>query len=93
MVKIVLAHPHVRQIHGFYLVRDQKKMRFDIVVSFAAADRRVVFRRCWLLFRKPSRTTSCRWPWIPTSRKNNRNEIRMSSMTSCFVLFNYSVDP
>lgn len=40
---IVLAHEHVRQIHGFYLLKDQKTMRFDIVISFDANDRRAVY--------------------------------------------------
>ena len=40
---IVLAHEHVRQMHGFYLLKDQKTMRFDIVVSFDAKDRRAVY--------------------------------------------------
>jgi cation diffusion facilitator family transporter len=42
--EIVLSHPHVRQIHGFYMVKEQKTMRFDIVVSFDAKDRRAVYR-------------------------------------------------
>ena len=41
---IVLAHEHVKQIHGFYLTEDQKTMRFDVVVSFDAADRKTVCR-------------------------------------------------
>ena len=41
--EIVLAHEHVRQIHGFYLLKDQKTMRFDIVISFDAKDRRAVY--------------------------------------------------
>ncbi|MCR4621599.1 MAG: cation diffusion facilitator family transporter [Clostridiales bacterium] len=40
--EIVLAHEHVRQIHGFYLLKEKKTMRFDIVVSFDAKDRRAV---------------------------------------------------
>jgi len=40
--KIVFAHEHVRQMHGFYLLKDQKTMRFDIVISFDAKDRRAV---------------------------------------------------
>ncbi len=42
--EIALSHEHVRQIHGFYLLKEQKSMRFDIVVSFDAADRRAVYR-------------------------------------------------
>ncbi len=38
--KIVLAHEHVQQIHGFYYDTNEKSMRFDMVVSFAAEDRR-----------------------------------------------------
>ena len=41
--KIVLAHEYVRQMHGFYLLKEQKKMRFDIVISFDAKDRREVY--------------------------------------------------
>ena len=42
--EIVFAHPHVKQMHGFYLVRDEKALRFDIVVSFDAKDRKSVYR-------------------------------------------------
>ena len=41
--EIVLSHEHVRQIHGFYLLKDQKAMRFDVVVSLDAKDRRAVY--------------------------------------------------
>ena len=40
--EIAFSQPHVRQLHGFYLDREQKTMRFDVVVSFDAADRRAV---------------------------------------------------
>ena len=42
--EIVLSHEHVRQIHGFYLLKKQKSMRFDIVISFDAGDRRAVYK-------------------------------------------------
>ena len=42
--EIVFAHPHVKQMHGFYLVKNQRAMRFDIVISFDAKDRREVYR-------------------------------------------------
>ena len=41
--EIVFSHEHVRQMHGFYLLTDQKTMRFDIVISFDARDRRAVY--------------------------------------------------
>ncbi len=41
--EIILSHEYVRQMHGFYLVMEQKTMRFDVVISFDAKDRRVVF--------------------------------------------------
>ena len=41
--EIVFSHEYVRQMHGFYLLKDQKTMRFDIVISFDAKDRRQVF--------------------------------------------------
>ena len=34
---------HVLQMHGFYLVKESKTIRFDIVVSFDAPDRRAVY--------------------------------------------------
>ena len=42
--EIVFAHEHVKQMHGFYLQKDEKAMRFDVVVSFDAEDRRAVYR-------------------------------------------------
>ncbi len=41
---IVKQNPHVLQMHGFYLDREEKSLRFDIVVSFEAEDRRQVYR-------------------------------------------------
>ncbi len=40
---LVFSHPHVKQLHGFYLTKEEKTMRFDIVVSFDAEDRRSVY--------------------------------------------------
>ena len=40
--EIVFAHEHVRQMHGFYLLKDRKTIRFDLVISFDAEDRRAV---------------------------------------------------
>ena len=41
--KIVFSHEYVRQMHGFYLLKEQKTMRFDIVISFDAKDRKAVY--------------------------------------------------
>ena len=41
--EIVFSHQHVKQIHGFYLIKDRKAMRFDIVISFDVKDRRAVY--------------------------------------------------
>jgi divalent metal cation (Fe/Co/Zn/Cd) transporter len=38
--EIVTSVPYVLQMHGFYMNRDDKEMRFDIVVSFEAKNRR-----------------------------------------------------
>ncbi len=43
--KIAFSHEHVRQLHGFYLIREQKTMRFDLVISLDAKDRRAVYRQ------------------------------------------------
>lgn len=41
--EIVLAVPHVLQMHGFYIDRENKEMRFDIVVSFDSENRRATY--------------------------------------------------
>ena len=42
--QLVTAIPHVLQMHGFYLDEAEKSMRFDVVVSFDAKDRRQVWQ-------------------------------------------------
>ncbi len=39
VARIVKENPHVLQMHGFYLDKEEKTIRFDIVVSFDAPDR------------------------------------------------------
>lgn len=43
IAKRVLAHEHVRQIHGFYYSKKEKAVRFDVVISFDAKSRQAVF--------------------------------------------------
>ena len=45
VTEIVIAEPHVLQMHGFYLDKIEKTIRFDIVVSFDARDRRSVYQQ------------------------------------------------
>ena len=42
--QIVTGNPYVLQMHGFYLDKAEKTLRFDIVVSFDAKDRKQVYR-------------------------------------------------
>ena len=42
--RIVTEDPHVLQMHGFFMDKEEKLLRFDLIVSFDAADRRQVFR-------------------------------------------------
>lgn len=44
VTEIVLSHPHVLQVHGFYMDKGKKTMRFDIVISFDAEDRKAVYK-------------------------------------------------
>ncbi len=41
--EIAFSHQYVTQLHGFSLQKDRKIMRFDLVVSFDAPNRRAVF--------------------------------------------------
>ena len=37
--RIIMDHPYVLQMHGFYMDRKEKTIRFDVVISFDAPDR------------------------------------------------------
>ena len=41
--EIVFSHEHVRQMHGFYLTKEENRIRFDIVISFDAKDRKALY--------------------------------------------------
>ncbi len=41
--EVVFSHPHVRQLHGFYLNKEKKTLRFDVVISFDAPDRMAAY--------------------------------------------------
>ncbi len=40
---LIFAHEYVTQMHGFYLNEEKKKIRFDVVVSLDAPDRKTLF--------------------------------------------------
>lgn len=44
VLRITKSNPYVIQMHGFYLDKAEKTIRFDIVVSFDAPDRRQVYQ-------------------------------------------------
>jgi len=50
--EIVFSHEYVRQLHGFYLIKEPKTLRFDIVISFDAKDRRAVYEEALADVRK-----------------------------------------
>ena len=61
MREIVFSHQHVRQIHGFYLTKETKNIRFDLVISFAAGDRKAAFQEVIKgMCSRRSRIMSCR---------------------------------
>ena len=39
----VFSHEHVLQMHGFYLNEEKKTIRFDLIISFDAPDRKAVY--------------------------------------------------
>ena len=43
--KLVLSHEYVKQIHGFYYNREERSVRFDVVVSFDAPSRQAVYAK------------------------------------------------
>ena len=44
IIKIAKENPFILQVHGFYLDKAEKTLRFDIVVSFDAKDRKQVYK-------------------------------------------------
>ncbi len=44
ITQIISGNPYILQMHGFYMDKDEKTMRFDIVVSFDTKDRRKVYK-------------------------------------------------
>ncbi len=42
---IALGTQNVKQLHGFYINADSRTMRFDVVISFEAKDRRIVYQK------------------------------------------------
>ena len=45
VTEIIKKEPHILQMHGFYLDKENKSLRFDIVVSFDAKDRSAVYQK------------------------------------------------
>lgn len=50
--KLALAQEYVKGLHGFYVNEEQKKISFDLVVSFDAKNRREVFENALSLVRE-----------------------------------------
>ena len=42
--EIVFSNRYIRELHGFYITKETNTIRFDIVVSFDAEDRKAVYR-------------------------------------------------
>ena len=42
--EIVFSHDHVLQLHGFYLTKETNTIRFDVVISFDAPNRREAYQ-------------------------------------------------
>ena len=42
---LIFSHEYVTQMHGFYLNEEKKKLRFDVVISLDAPDRKALFDR------------------------------------------------
>ena len=42
--EIAFRHLHVKEVHGFYVDEKAKAMQFDVVLSFEAEDREVLWR-------------------------------------------------
>ena len=52
IARLVTEDPHILQMHGFFMDKEEKLLRFDIIVSFDAPDRRQVYREACEKVRK-----------------------------------------
>ncbi len=41
--QIIHTHPEVRQVHGFYVDRDENSMRFDVIIDYDTKNREEIF--------------------------------------------------
>ena len=41
--ELVMMNPYILQMHGFYFNKEEASIRFDLVVSFEAKDRKQVY--------------------------------------------------
>ncbi|MBR2189599.1 MAG: cation transporter [Eubacterium sp.] len=44
ITELVMSHDHVLQMHGFYLDEEDKRISFDMIIDFAADDRKEIYR-------------------------------------------------
>lgn len=42
--RAALNHPYILEMHGFYLNEEKKTIRYDVIVSFDAPDRKAVYK-------------------------------------------------
>ena len=47
LCRIALSHQYVQQVHGVFIDFDDKRITFDMVVSFDAPDRKAVYNHVW----------------------------------------------
>ena len=45
IMRLLLEEPYVIQMHGFYLNKKERRIHFDIIIDFAAPDRKAEFER------------------------------------------------
>lgn len=45
ITEIIKKEPHILQMHGFYIDKENRFLRFDIIVSFDAEDRSAVYQK------------------------------------------------
>ncbi|MGI6590189.1 MAG: cation diffusion facilitator family transporter [Eggerthellaceae bacterium] len=44
VTRIVFSHPHVLELHGFYVNKDTRELNFDVIISYDAKDRKAIYR-------------------------------------------------
>ena len=52
ILKITMLHPDILQVHAFYVNKDEKTMRFDMIIDFASENKEQILEEVRIAIKK-----------------------------------------